>query len=391
MTIRTLFFFFSSLLLFLSVHVLAEEPNFVCESALEWTALFDRTEGWIAGDGIYSFGMDGNSRQGSATENLQTIFTFGDSLIGGVNPDGSYKPGLAMVNHCYAVLEGDKPDIPKMQFLYNTDVEGRPSNWFDRNFWLGDSIVIDSVVYTTGVVVDPKTWAMEGPWLIEVPIRNGQVDFSGHRTKRVELFHKDGAFEVLFGIGILNEGEDIYVYGVRDKKGEPFYRRQLVVARAPRKSYGEVATWRFWSGERWSESIAECNRDEAALADAISNELSVTKMIDGKYDGKYILVYTEMCISEKLNYAVADSPYSKFSGTTTFYQCPEPKDFDAEIKRKGGEKANVVTYNAKAHPRLSKPGELLVSYNLNVFCLREGMIFAEKKYGFPRFVRLKLP
>ena len=386
---RTLFF--SAWCLFLSGAVLSEEPNFVCEPAPEWTALLDRSEGWIAADGIYSFGMEGDSRQGSATETSKTIFTFGDSLIGGVNPDGSYKLGLAMVNHCYAVFEGDKPDASKMKFLYNTNAEGRPSNWFDRNFWLGDSIVIDSVVYTTGVVVDPKTWAMEGPWLIEVPIRDGKLDFSGHRTKRVELFHKDGAFEVLFGIGILDEGENIYVYGVRDKKGEPFYRRQLVVAKAPRKSYGDVAAWQFWTGERWNVSIDDCNRDGAALADAVSNELSVTKMIGGKYDGKYILVYTEMCVSDKLNFAVADSPYSKFTGTTTFYRCPELKDFDAEIKRKYGEKANVVTYNAKAHPRLSEPGELLVSYNLNVFGMREGMIFAEKKYGFPRFVRLKLP
>ncbi len=380
------------ILLFLNAAMLsAAEPTFVCEPATEWTALFDRTDGWIAGDGIYSFGMDGNSKQDSANENSKTLFTFGDSLIGGVNADDSYKSGLVMVNHCLAMLAGDKPDPAKMKFLYKVDENGRPSNLFDRHYWLGDSIVIDSVMHVTGVVVDPKTWAMEGPWMLEIPIRNEQPVCAETKTKRVELFHKDGAFEVLFGIGICDQGDDIYVYGFRDKKGEPFYRRHLVVAKAPRKTYADVSTWRFWTGDRWSEKIADCNRDEAALAEGMSNELSVTKMIGGRYGGKFVLVYTEGCVGPKLNFAVADTPHSKFSEPTTFYHCPEPKLFDEEIKKSCGPKAEVVTYNAKAHPRLSKSGELLVSYNLNVFGLKEGMIFAERKYGFPRFVLLKLP
>ncbi len=382
------------LCLYLFVHaglLVAAEPVFVCERADDWTALFDRTDGWIAGDGIYSFGIDGNSKQGSSTAHSQTLFTFGDSFLGGVNPDGSYKAGLVMVNHAMAVLEGNKPDPARTRFLYNIGPDGRPSNLFDRHYWLGDSIVIDATMYTTGTVVDPKDWSMEGPWMLEIPIKNDLPDFAETKTKRVELFHKDGAFEVLFGIGILDGGDDLYVYGFRDEKGKMFYPRQLVVAKAPRRTYADVSTWRFWTGETWSEKIADCNRDQAALAVGMSNELSVTPMIGGRFDGKFVLVYTEGCIGTKLNFAVADAPNSKFSEPTTFYRCPEPKLFAEEVKKACGPKAEVVTYNAKAHPRLSKPGELLVSYNLNVFHVREGVIFAEKKYYFPRFVLLKLP
>jgi len=387
LTISVVFLFLSSFQMF----VAAERPAFVCEPAKDWTALFDRTDGWLAGDGIFSFGMEGNSKQGSANEHSKTIFVFSDSLIGGVNPDGSYKSGLVMVNHAVAVLAGDKPDQAKMQFFHNTNAEGRPSNLFDRHYWLGDGIVIDSVMYITGVVVDPKTWSMTGPWMIEIPIRNEQLQFSETKTKPVALFDKQGSYEVLLGVGICDQGEDIYVYGFRDRRGEPFYRRQLVVAKAPRQTYSDILTWRFWSGNRWSESIADCNHDRAALAEAMSNELSVTQMIGGRYDGKFILVYTEGCIGTKLNFAIADKPNAKFSKTTTFYECPEPKLFDKEIKEKYGPKAVVYTYNAKAHPRLSKPDELLVSYNLNTMGLQEGFIFAEAKYGFPRFALLKLP
>ena len=368
----------------------ATEPVVTSEPAEDWTALFDRTEGWIAGDGIYSFGMEGNSKQGSLNEQSKTIFTFSDSLFGGVNPDGSYKSGLVMVNHAVAVLTGDKPNQTKMQFFHNTNAEGRPANLFDRNYWIHDSIIIDSVMYTTGVIADLQTWDMSEPQMIEIPIRDEQLQFSETKTKPVALYDKQGPYAVLFGTGICDLGDEIYVYGFRDKVGVQFYRRQLVVAKAPRQTYSDISTWRFWSGNHWSESIADSNRDEAALADAISNELSVTKMIGGRYDGKFVLVYTEGCIGTKLNYAVADAPNAKFSEPVTFYICPEPKLFDKEIKEKYGPKAVVYTYNAKAHPRLSKPGELLVSYNVNTMG-QVGTIFAAKKYGFPRFVLLKLP
>ena len=113
-------------------------------------------------------------------------------------------------------------------------------------------------------------------------------------------------------------------------------------------------------------------------------------MTGGRYDGKYVLVYTELSITDKLNFSVADSPFGKFSAPTTFYRCPEPKEYDKEVKDAFGPQAFLITYNAKAHPRLSSPGELLVSYNLNVFGMGD-KLFTDKKQGFPRFVKLKLP
>ncbi|MCL2304714.1 MAG: hypothetical protein FWC43_05165 [Planctomycetaceae bacterium] len=368
--------------------VAAKEPVFTCEAAADWTAVLDRTEGWIAGDGIFSFGLDGEAWK--TDENSKTFFIFSDSFFGGVNPDKSYKPGSVMINHCMAVLEGGKPDPEKIRFLHGTAADGRPKNLFDRNYWHGDAIILDSVLYTTGTVVDPATWEMEGPWMIKVPIRDEMPDFSRTETKRVELFHKDGDYQVLFGIGICRQGDISYVYGFRDKKGAPFFQRQLVVAKAPCGSFDNVSTWRFWTGDRWSEKIADTNRDEAVLASGMSNELSVTKMKGGRLDGKFVLVYTEGCVGPNLNFAVADSPYDKFSKPTTFYVCPEPEMYDAQIKKDCGPKASVITYNAKAHPQLSRPGELVVSYNLNAWGLKEGIIFAEKTYYFPRFVRLKL-
>ena len=386
--VKTRFLIF---VVFISPLGFAEEPVFQCERAEDWNAFFDRAEGWLVGDGIFTFGIDGNSRQGSAGDTSQTVFLFSDSFFGRANPDGTFQPGLRMVNHCLAVLTGGKPDQENMTFFTGTDDRNRPTNLFDRKFWLGDGIVIDDRLYTTGFVADPKTLKLaDGPWLISIPVRDGQLVFSEFKTEWVKLFHRDGPSEVMFGIGICDDGDDIYVYGFRDKPEVRIFPRQLVVAQAPRRSFGDVSTWRFWTGNAWSEDIADCNHDQAALARGMSNELSVTKMIGGRYDGKYVLVYTELCITDKLNFALADSPFGKFSAPTTFYRCPEPKEYEKEVKDDHGPQAFVVTYNAKAHPRLSQPGELLVSYNLNIFGMKEGLLFQNKKHAYPRFVLLKL-
>jgi hypothetical protein len=382
-------FLFTSLILISVNNVFGQNVSFECEPANDWTALLDRKNGWLAGDGIFTLGLEGNSRQGSAGESSRTLFLFSDSFFGSANDDGTFSSPITMTNHCVGVLDGNKPDQKKMQFLYNTDADGKPSNLFDKHFWLGDGIVINSTLHTTGTVVDPKTWTLEGTWMISVPIKNNLPDFKQTQIRQESLFHKKGVWEVLFGIGITDCGEDIYVYGFRDKKGEMFFPRQLVVAKAPRKSFGQISTWQFWTGKYWSSAIADCNCDDAKLADGISNELSVTKMKGGIHDGKFILVYTKGCLGTSLNFAISNSPYSKFTDEQTFYICPEPKMYEQEVKRTLGEKANVVTYNAKAHPRLSQPEELIVSYNLNVFGMKEGTFFKSKKYGFPRFVRLK--
>jgi hypothetical protein len=48
---------------------------------------------------------------------------------------------------------------------------------------------------------------------------------------------------------------------------------------------------------------------------------------------------------------------------------------------------DLFTYNAKAHPALSKPGELLVSYNVNSFNFFEKIKQVPNLYR-PRFVRI---
>ena len=67
-------------------------------------------------------------------------------------------------------------------------------------------------------------------------------------------------------------------------------------------------------------------------------------------DGRFLLVFQVMGLSDKVGMRIAASPVGPFSDIIEIYTTPEWK--------KG-----IWTYNAKAHPNLSKPGELLISYN----------------------------
>jgi hypothetical protein len=179
----------------------------------------------------------------------------------------------------------------------------------------------------------------------------------------------------MFGAGILDNTREggsfdpdgyVYVYGHATRGAQ----RNLVAARAPRITLGDFNTWRFWDGETWVRSAAHL----APLAPGVSPELSVTSVGDGLPGGRFILVYMRDGISGSVCYRMADTPVGPFSEAVEVYVTPESLA-----------SSRVFTYNAKAHPHLSAPGELLISYNVNS---SDGSPFEDATIYHPRFLRL---
>ena len=73
---------------------------------------------------------------------------------------------------------------------------------------------------------------------------------------------------------------------------------------------------------------------------------------------------------------IGESPVGPLGPMQRIYRAPEV-DFDPDI----------FVYNAKAHPHLSRPGELLISYNVNTFDFF-GDFFQYSDIYRPRFIRL---
>jgi hypothetical protein len=76
--------------------------------------------------------------------------------------------------------------------------------------------------------------------------------------------------------------------------------------------------------------------DLKPVTNAASNELSMTTLPDGRF----LLVFQVMGLSDKVGVRIAASPVGPFSTIKEIYTTPEFKE-------------GIWTYNAKAHPNLS--------------------------------------
>ena len=130
----------------------AEPPavsfKYTVAAAPEWTALFNRGQGWFGADGIFSIPLSGIKKNNNQ-DNETTLLLFSDTFIGEVK-DGKPMPGFTMVNNSIAYVNGNDPKPENMRFFYKTGSQGKPETFFvprtstavkPQLFWLGDGFV----------------------------------------------------------------------------------------------------------------------------------------------------------------------------------------------------------------------------------------------------------
>ena len=164
--------------------------------------------------------------------------------------------------------------------------------------------------------------------------------------------------------GYKNADGYVYVYGVRGKA------KNVMVARVLPKDFENFGKWRFWDGSKWNTDI----NTVANITDRASNELSVTPLPDGRY----AMVFQTDGIGTAVGLRLSNHPQGPFGPVIKLYECQEPK-----IAK------NIMVYNAKAHSNISRPGELLISYNVNSFDFWNDVKIYPNLYR-PRFIRVKL-
>jgi hypothetical protein len=148
--------------------------------------------------------------------------------------------------------------------------------------------------------------------------------------------------------------------------------RELVVARVKEDRFEFFDDWRFYNGKDWVTNIFESK----GLLEHISCEMSVSQLLDGQNKGKYIAVFTYDTNTPYIAYSLGDSLVGPFSDPQKVYHTPEQDIF----------KSTTYTYNAKAHPHLSKSTNILVSYNTNTYNFEHNM--SNNLIYRPRFIRL---
>jgi hypothetical protein len=361
--------------------------KFTVAEAPEWSTLLKRDSGWFGGDGIYTIPLNG-IRGGQAKSSDKVLFIFSDSMIGEIR-DNTMAPGYKMIHNTVAILNGNEPKPANMHFYWDKDSDGNPEPIFrpktsqtqkDDYYWLGDGFVnheLGNAIYIFGYRVhNVSTGAFGfrevGNTLIKISA-GSQPPFTGQKQMDTPFYLTDQANDIgSFGAGIyantkaagaVNPDGYIYVYGVRG------LAKNLMVARVLPIEFEHFDKWAFWDGKGWVNDINKV----ADVTKDVSNELSLTALPDGRY----ALVFQVDAMSTAVGMRIGATPYGPFGPIIKLWDCKPDL-----------EKNTFVVYNAKAHPSLSGPGELLISYNINSTDFINDLKVFPNLYR-PRFIRVK--
>ncbi|MHA4811651.1 DUF4185 domain-containing protein [Flavitalea flava] len=363
--------------------------HFTVEEAPEWSGLFQRKSGWFGGDGIFAVTKDGNESPGAA-KNSETVIWFSDTMLGEIVVD-SLKPGYEMIHNSVSVLIDGIPDSAHIHFYWKNEANknasvftpATPATQKGDYYWMGDGFVNQQKnkdLYIFGYriknISDTVAFGFKevGNTLVIVPA-GGQAPYPDYRQIDIPFFAgKDTDSTGSFGAGIFvntkeagaaNPDGYVYVYGVRGKK------KSLMVARVEPAEIEDFTKWTFWDGQGWNDDPTKI----VTITDRLSNELGVMQL----KDGRYALVFQGDGLGKYVSLRLSHTPFGPFGNLINLYDCS--KDV-AESK-------NLFPYNAKVHPVLSSPDELLISYNVNSFDFFKDIKRYPNLYR-PRFVRVKI-
>ncbi|MBB6671197.1 DUF4185 domain-containing protein [Cohnella nanjingensis] len=368
--------------------------GYAAEPAEDWTRLFHRKAGWTGSDGIYSIPLNGVEAQGRAADG-RTLLLFGDTFIGGVDEATDARVNAVIINNSYALLDGDRPDPAAIAFHWEQDGEAPESAIVPRTpgalahedtyYWLQDGTSVGGKFHCFPLIIGPDPdgpegfqFAVHGITHVSAPIgEQGPLLAEQEQADTPLYFRSAGGHTTYFGAAILPLTEEagvpnpdgfVYVYGLQNDGAT-----RLVAARVPADDLARFERWTYWDGREWTDRKEDC----APLVPEVSSELSVSPMTGGFLDGKYVIVCQQGGISgNRVALYAGDSPVGPFGPAIPLYAASESEEGNG-----------IYTYNAKAHPHLSRPGELLASYNVNTTSWD-----AHEAFGGiyrPRFIRIR--
>jgi hypothetical protein len=358
-------------------------PPFTVEAAPEWDAVFDTTAGWTGADGIYAIPLDGDERPGGVARS-DTLFLFSDTFIGDVTPGGA-RENSTIINNTLGFLPAG--GFPRGMRFHWDDSGAQPAAVFVPTtpqteagdwYWLSDGIALGDTVHVFAMRMRSApgapgfAFARSGMARIDFPYvptldpaAAVQIDTPlaiPERPGRGPCFLGAGIFANTAAAGAPHPDGYIYVYGIQEDPGN----KRLLVARVRPDDFTDFRAWRYWNGSGWARDP----RDAAPQTGRLSNELSVTPLPDGRY----ALIFQRDTLAGRTSMKISDTPFGPWSAKVDLWTAVTPPGID------------VFTYNAKAHPHLSDPGTLLVSYNINAVDFWDHFRYAD--IYRPRFFRI---
>lgn len=337
--------------------------------APEWERLFHNQQGWIGSDCAYTMPLSEG----------RILWLFGDTYWGEVR-DGKRVNATLVMGNSIAIQQGKDAKNARIEFLFGKARDGKPTAFLAPRtpkgwFWFGHGMAEGKRLwlFLTHIVPtgEPGVFGFRsaGSWLAEIP------DSSPHPSRwrvnlyQVPFYHRSETMHIAFGSAVWSDGTWHYIYGTRDDRSHAPLKRGLLVARAPAGRLNHFTRWQFWVDGKWSHEW----RRSSAVGEDIGSEFSVS-FVPGLR--RWVTVYSPATLAPEIRIRWAESPTGAWSEPQTVYRCP-----DVQPGR------HVFCYAAKAHPELSAPDELLVTYATNSFEWSE--VLNDARLYVPRFVRLQ--
>lgn len=301
----------------------------------------------------------------------RTVWIFGDSFLGTVNPDRSREKRTPwFIRNSMAVQEADT-----LRSLYNVIDGWESSLVIPPNAPKGKQFSEDSLWYWPGdgfiengklkVFMTAFYQAIPGDWGFRwVSANLATFSLPDLKLERIDHFSYPGSSEIHWGHAVCDgDKRYTYIYGAEDKT------KNLYVARAPKGNI--TAPWEFYNGKEW---VKDSRQSKPMLEIQGSEQFSVFKL--GK---KYVLVLQEggFMTGEIVSY-YSDSPYSGWKNRKVLCLTKLPEDVAST--------ANLFAYNSMAHPQFIENGELLISSCINSFVVED--VFRDANKYRPVFQRV---
>jgi len=325
-------------------------------------ALFSPDSGGITGaDGLFSIPLpDGRS-----------VFLTGDCFLGKV-VNGKRDVGTKMLNNSMVVISSDLSEAVALyrgtydrpESLFVPQGSGDVGHWY----WPGHGFVADSIVYVFALNMyteptlvvpsgkDPGTAdevdkLAENQWSFAV----AGVDLLRFSFPGLQLLGSDpvpSTYELDIHLGncVMQDGGHLYFYGTRnDPDGSHIYVARKEMSVPP---YHE--NWEYFDGQGWSRDHRMVRPMKLDIS--VSEQFSIFKIKD-----RYVLLTHSKSTPDIYSYTSAE-PHQGFGNKRYIYSSPEPA---ADTTR------NLFAYNALAHPQYIDGNQLLVSYCVNSFRVRD--------------------
>lgn len=355
-----------------------------------WEAVFQRTEGWTGADGINTADLlDG-----------RILWMFGDTWIGDIQK-GRHVLNSELVNNTLAVHEipnSEKwmpPDPDVIRFFWEQSGQknhawirpdsGSGSGWF----WpAGNGLMVKDdferfrlLFFMSQLAQRPDSdemWAFYHRGNVLVIVNNPDEDVPDWRIQKVFVpsiisrGEKIGWGAVLLSVPVSGQAQGgyLYIYGIDESD---LRNKKLVLARSPAGRVEDTGAWQAYHGNgEWGIFDSECY----PIAEHLASELSVEPVVIGEALW-FVMVHSEDGFGSHILIRMAQSPEGPWSNPFPVYRVEDLRN-----------DRSFVTYAAKSHACISRPGELLISYVINAIDFDK--VIQNADLYRPRFIRVTL-